>query len=183
MRSIVVFVAALLVSASAFAAPASSYEIEVLVFETKFPEWEASELWTHVARPAEAATTGTEALPPTAEFSSMISAFRADSHYRVLLHKHWVQPAESKGTGTPVPLTTPDKELNGGIKFYLSRFLHLELNVAYQPQPGPVGGVDKSADNPPTYIINEQRRIKSNELNYFDHPKFGVLVRVTPVTG
>lgn len=184
MRSIVVFVVALLASASAFAAgPASSYEVEVLVFETKFPEWEGSELWTHVARPAESTTTDAAMLPPTAQFASVISAFRSDSHYRVLLHKHWVQPAESKGTGMPVPLTTPDNELNGAVKFYLSRFLHLELNVAYQPQSGPVGGANAPNDATPTYVINEQRRVKSNELNYFDHPKFGVLVRVTPVTG
>lgn len=180
MRSIVLFVAALLAPASAFAAAASSYEIEVLVFETKFPEWEGSELWTHVARPAEAAATGTESLPPTTEFSSVMSTLRGDSHYRVLLHKHWVQPAESKGTGAPVSLATPDKELNGGIKFYLSRFLHVELNVAYQPQSGPIGSAAAPTDSAPTYIINEQRRVKSNEMNYFDHPKFGVLVRVTP---
>jgi len=29
--------------------------------------------------------------------------------------------------------------------------------------------------------MNEQRRIKSLELNYFDHPRFGVLARVVPV--
>jgi hypothetical protein len=30
------------------------------------------------------------------------------------------------------------------------------------------------------YRLNESRRIKVSETHYFDHPKFGALVRVSP---
>jgi hypothetical protein len=30
------------------------------------------------------------------------------------------------------------------------------------------------------YRLSERRRIRSGELHYFDHPRFGVIARVTP---
>jgi len=33
----------------------------------------------------------------------------------------------------------------------------------------------------PAYRLTEARRVKSSETYYFDHPKFGALVRVSPV--
>jgi hypothetical protein len=30
------------------------------------------------------------------------------------------------------------------------------------------------------YRLNERRRVKLSETHYFDHPKFGALVRVSP---
>ena len=33
----------------------------------------------------------------------------------------------------------------------------------------------------PRYHLVAERNARSNELHYFDHPAFGVLVRVTPL--
>jgi hypothetical protein len=165
--------------------PSANYEVEVLVFDMQLPEFEGSELWTQAPRSADAGAATVESLSPTAEFSSAVTAMRADGRYRVLVHKRWIQSAESKANGPPVQLATDDKELAGTLKFYLARFLHLELNVSYQPHgTGTVATAGAPIpDSLPSYVINEQRRVKSNELNYFDHPKFGVLVRVAPAPG
>jgi hypothetical protein len=37
----------------------------------------------------------------------------------------------------------------------------------------------KSGDTAPRYRLTEHRRIKLQEVHYLDHPKFGVLVRIT----
>ena len=31
-------------------------------------------------------------------------------------------------------------------------------------------------------LLSQTRRMRSNEVNYIDHPMFGVVVKVTPVT-
>jgi hypothetical protein len=33
-----------------------------------------------------------------------------------------------------------------------------------------------------TVLLQEQRRLRSGELHYFDHPKFGLLMLVKPVS-
>lgn len=166
--------------AAAPSASSANYEVEVLVFEMQLAEFEGSELWTQQPRPADATTAAPEGMPPTADFEATMAAMRIDGRYRVLLHKRWLRTAESKSTGPALPLATDDSEINGTLKFYLSRFLHVELNVAYQPRAGAIGAYSVPGSGTPAFVINEQRRVRSNELNYFDHPKFGVLVRVAP---
>lgn len=159
--------------------PTTNYEVEVLVFEIGLPEHEGSELWTQVTQLPDISKAQAPAeLPPTKDFAAAADALRADGRYRVLLQKRWVQSAEPRSSEPGVWLTTPEREVDGTLKFYLSRFLHVDVNLLFQPQAGVIGG-----DGAPSYLISEQRRIRSNEINYFDHPKFGVLVRVAPVRG
>ncbi len=186
-RAIGIFLLGWLMTAPAFgAAPnvaSANYEVEVLVFETRLPDLEGSELWTRAGKPTDPTAITVESMPPSGDFASVMDALRSDSHYHVLLHKHWMQSAESKSTGPAVLLSTDNNEVNGTLKFYLSRFLHVELNVLYQPQSGAIGAAVSTNDGAPAYLISEQRRVKSNDMNYFDHPKFGVLVRISPVAG
>ncbi|HEY8555698.1 MAG TPA: CsiV family protein [Burkholderiales bacterium] len=163
---------------TATGAPAN-YEIEVLVFETRLPDLEGAELWTQ-AQPANesAQTASPREMAPTEEFSSIAEALRADGRYRVMLHKRWVQPAEPRSSGSAVALTSWDRELDGALRFYMSRFLHVELKLLFQPRSTAIGG-----EVAPTYVLEEQRRVRSNDLHYFDHPKFGALVRIRPAAG
>jgi hypothetical protein len=93
----------------------------------------------------------------------------------VLLTRHWVQNADTKSNVPPMRLAAGENEIAGSLRFYLSRFLHVELNVMYQPLPAAIGDAA-----PLDYVIREQRRVRANELSYFDHPRFGVIVRVSP---
>ena len=69
---------------------------------------------------------------------------------------------------------------------HLTRYLHVTLDVTYQapasttPASSSVDGLDEIV-LAPEYRLTTTRRVISNELHYFDHPAFGVLVRVTPV--
>ncbi|MBI3899026.1 MAG: hypothetical protein HY308_12130 [Gammaproteobacteria bacterium] len=155
----------------------SMYEIEVVVFETRLPDMEGSELWTRDAAATIDTATATKAgeTPAASTLSSAINALQNDGRFHVLLHRRWLQNADAKTNATPVLLATEDKTLDGALKFYLSRFLHVELNLAFKPQTA-------NLDTAPVYQINEERRIKSQELHFFDHPKFGALVRISPAS-
>lgn len=160
----------------------ANYDVEVLVFEMQLPEYEGSELWTRAPRSPDPTAMVIEGTPPSAEFASAMAAMQSDGRYRVLLHKRWSQTAEPK-SGQPPVLLSADSALSGTFRFYLSRFLHAELNLAYQPLTGAIGAGTSENEGLPSFVINEQRRVKSNDMNYFDHPKFGVLVRVSPNAG
>lgn len=94
-------------------------------------------------------------------------------------------------------------EFDGDLKLYLSRFLHLVVDVSLEAQPeAPAGRPVReftdsrfgrgytSADSRSEYgyrapsihyLIGEDRIIKSGDLRYFDHPKFGVLAKLSRV--
>lgn len=166
---------------SAAAPPAAStYEIEVLVFENRLPDLEGNEQWTAGASKQEAVNPiALGATPATSDLAKAATALQNDPRYRLLAHRRWIQAADGRSASSPVLVQTDNRELDGYVRFYMSRFLHVELSLALQPQ-GPALGSIEPALAP--YRLTEQRRIRSQELHYFDHPKFGALVRVVPAT-
>lgn len=162
----------------------STYEVEILVFENQLPELQGGELLTgDAAKPPPAISDN--ALPPEniqgASYMqpTLTALLQKDGHYRILAHARWLQSLDAKEIAKPVRITSSSPanpgELDGTVRFFMSRFLHLSVNLQFR-DPASVG-----AAVPIVYRLNEQRRIKSLELNYFDHPRFGVLARVVPV--
>ena len=105
--------------------------------------------------------------------------------YTVLYHRAWRQLAYSlsRAVDYPVHALSNDSRnsVEGTVRLVRGRYLHLDMDLllmdaATQP-PG------HYADGPgitPAYRLIEKRRIKSSDLHYFDHPRFGVLALVTP---
>jgi len=161
----------------------NAYDVEVLVFENKLPELLGDELLARdpatvrrqmldKAVPPERVTTEPTLIPVASDL------LQKDGHYRLLATAHWQQvfdPTDSRSTVKPIRIVsaTPG-ELEGAIRFTLSRYLHLDVNMLFQ---------DTVTDpaRPVLYQLHELRRIKSQETHYFDHPRLGVLVRVTPL--
>jgi len=169
-----------LVFATAHAAPAATttYDVEVLVFENRLPSLEGGELWTRdnaqATKPdaGESVTVG-ESFPADASFVSTAAALDRNGGYRVLLHRRWRQTAEEKSATKAVRLRNAEGKLDGTLRFYTSRFLLVDLDVVLQDKGEGVSNLN--------YRLSDHRRVKPQEINYFDHPKLGVLLKVTPV--
>jgi Peptidoglycan-binding protein, CsiV len=108
--------------------------------------------------------------------------------YLPLGHGGWVQPGLPEDQSQPFDLAQLGV-LNpaGSIHVYLSRFLHVTVDVSYRdtlhgPPAAAAGGLAE-VDIAPRYDLVAERQTRSGELQYFDHPAFGVLVKVTPVAG
>jgi hypothetical protein len=111
--------------------------------------------------------------------------------YRPLVHFGWTQSTYPEEETEARPLSffvTPPTGLDGDLKLYLSRYLHLALNLQLD---APVAETTGNRDNsfgyndsqvvsyPVRYRIVEDRIFKNGDLRYFDHPKFGVLAKIT----
>lgn len=164
------------------------YEVEVVVFATRLPGLVGDELWTSDTVNLNLAGLNDAVIPPAAKPSEMLLTDAAadlgrNSRFRVLAHKDWIQTAEAKSDSKAVRIQGgAAEELDGTLRFYMSRYLHLDINMIYQEAAG--GGIlGAAADRGEkvSFRITEQRRIKSQETHYFDHPKFGLLVRVKPL--
>ena len=128
--------------------------------------------------------------------------------YEPVLHFGWRQRLTAFAESEPIPLAelaAPAPGLDGSFELYLSRFLHLAVELEQEAEPGPPDarlgrprsdplfdarspaafGVEPPA-GPVTapsifYRISEDRIFKSGDLRYFDHPKFGVVVKIDRV--
>ena len=115
--------------------------------------------------------------------------------YTPLVHFGWTQPTYPEEDTEARPLSsfvTPPEGLAGDLKLYLSRYLHLDVNLQLD---APVVETEReepserqffsTADDvesivyPVRYRIDEDRIFRNGELRYFDHPKFGVLAKIT----
>jgi hypothetical protein len=119
--------------------------------------------------------------------------------YEPLMHFGWTQTTWPQDQTDPIPLHLfgrPPEELDGSLELYLSRFLHIVVDLRLRsaeaaPAASAGPGFDRFGDansydeaivRPPVFFrIDEDRIMRSGELRYFDHPKFGMLARVTHV--
>lgn len=115
--------------------------------------------------------------------------------YRVLRYMSWVQPAAEKEGVSAVDLSTPgladidrEPELSGAAHVYVIQpYLQAELDLRYrafgQGEQDQVRSLHSayglSLRKHRAHRMRQQRRIKLNEINYYDHPRFGVLMVVS----
>jgi len=79
----------------------------------------------------------------------------------------------------------PELAFDGTIRLRSSTFLHVDVDFAFFPKLFSTGRVDSEQSTQlrgqhADYVrLQESRKIRLNEINYFDHPAFGVILRVS----
>jgi hypothetical protein len=109
--------------------------------------------------------------------------------YETVMHFGWTQPTFPQEETEAIELSAfgeLPEGLDGSLTMYLSRYLHLVVDLAlevaddsdfrYQYDDEP-----DVPDMPVYYRIQENRIVKNGDIRYFDHPKFGVVAKVTRV--
>lgn len=189
---------ALLPAAFAGAQEVTHYQVEVLVFlqpegvsaelppaptpaetlavERRSAAGDAPDIAAAPAEPAGPATALPTGFSQPREPLTLTAAAEALRRrgYQPLWHQAWVQPpGDRDGVALPVLAALGQGRssagLEGGISVTRGRFLHLGLELEWQP------GAQLEA------VMAQRRRIRSGEEHYFDHPRLGVLAVVTPL--
>jgi len=124
---------------------------------------------------------------------------KLSSDYRPVHHVAWQQQELTKSRAKKVHIKNPEAKINGTVNLRGGHLLHLDLDISYfvdlytesvtsfTEENLSVAGedveeieIDEEIIMSGTYAqMKETRRIKLNELHYFDHPLFGVIMRVT----
>ena len=180
-------------------APASGpgsavYNIEIIVFRATSAlggaeDWSAEAGARNVAGEESASGSATvgpfvAALPSSAwQLGELESRLRASGVYVPVAHTAWSQTASSWGTRAGFSLQKLGIEvpgLSGSVFLERGQWLHLGMSLTYA-MTAPPQGLGAAPDTP--FTINESRRVRFYERNYFDHPAFGVIALVTPAQG
>ena len=104
--------------------------------------------------------------------------------YDLLAHRGWIQLAPDVAESAEISLADlglPENIATGQINLFQRRYLHLTVDVAMSAASGNADNSNRfQVFGAPTALpaITDSRRIRLEELVYFDQPKFGVLAMV-----
>jgi hypothetical protein len=126
---------------------------------------------------------------PYAELTLRTQARRLEDsgEFQIMEHVAWHQRVPARNAPQPIYIRR-DEELQGYLAVTLGRYLHTAATLWLDPNeslisPSFVSGEAAPSDLPRPYAeLKQSRRMRSGELHYFDHPLFGVLVRIEKVT-
>jgi hypothetical protein len=121
------------------------------------------------------------------ELTGTVNRLERLDAYTPLIHGGWSQEGLPEEAAIPFDLSLLGRfNPLGTVQLHVSRFLHVTVALRYQSSRAP-GELPRAVDNnleeitfPPRYDLHIQRRTRSGELHFFDHPAFGVLVLVRP---
>jgi hypothetical protein len=115
--------------------------------------------------------------------------------YRPILHTAWQQTTQDKAQSPALQLRAlgdPSPGLDGTVTLYRGRFIHLDVDLSLEAEPGssrsapaadrPENETGGGLLQPPVrYRIAEDRIMRNGEIRYFDHPRFGLIAKVSKV--
>jgi hypothetical protein len=171
-----------------------AYNVEIIVFRTTGAEGTA-ENWSEEAGARsvagdESASGSVQVgrfvgmLPPAAyQLNELESRLRESGSYAPVAHVAWSQTASAWGTRagfqvSRLGINVPG--LSGSVYLEHGQFLHLGLSLSWTIENPPDG---LGAGPGTQFALNETRRVRFYERNYYDHPAFGVIALVTPAQG
>ncbi|MGD9000447.1 MAG: CsiV family protein [Granulosicoccaceae bacterium] len=138
--------------------------------------------------------------PASLQLTPQAKRLAAGNRYRVLLHTAWRQPLQENGPETAVYISSlPRNEetvdlyaetapqavpnhVDGVITLLLTRYLHIKAHLVYtNPEVDLARQIIEQDNSSPVterFVMKESRRVKLQELHYFDHPYFGLIARI-----
>jgi hypothetical protein len=192
-----VFLAALACGVPALSEDAATpgYHIEIIVFRANSAQggaenWSTEGSVNNTVGEESAAANSSQvghfisALAPAQfQLNDLETKLRSSGAYVPVAHVAWAQTASAWGTraGFPVQKLGVDVPgLNGTVYLERGQYLHLGMALSYAIASPPAG---LGAGPGTAFSLNENRRVRFYERNYYDHPAFGVIALVTPAQG
>lgn len=183
-------------------AHAGDYAVEIIVFEqlnnqadesgTYLEQWDFS--WKLTAERIRRIKTLSQKATAYKTLDQLfhLETIRTDlinSNYRILETVSWQQPGYFYQNAPIVKFGSTDTELITGLaRFYKTALIHVDVDLKFSPttiqSPNYVtsfNGSNNVGTEQPHYFISENRRLKFNNIHYFDHPYFGVILGVWQV--
>ena len=129
------------------------------------------------------------------QMSENMQKLMASESYNPLFHVAWRQNVYGDDDAQAIHITTDKRQpvttanetteqkstnatIDGTIVISLKRFLHLKADLAYINLEA--SNFFSDAEVPVVFRMMESRRMRSKNIHYLDHPKFGMLALITP---
>jgi len=147
------------------------YKIELLIFSQNMPNTETFDQTESEIEWPSRVVSRSAYKKVQSQFMKLHGSYaqlRRDQNYSPIMHVAWVQAVKSHRMSSAVQISSADGTINGFFRIQRGNLVHMIADIEYSPYSK-------------IYRLNEKRRFKLNETHYLDHPKFGILARVSPV--
>ena len=169
--------------------PDPLYQFEVIIYSHITTEALQSEYWPSVpplAIPNNAIELSDDQIVPSSQWQlSSTQKFLEKNNYQILIHRAWQAHASSLKQPQIIHLSTT--QANGFITISLERYFNLDFDFEFLLPWANIQNLNLTnvthQDNDPNLRFNltADLRMRSNELNYIDHPLYGILVKIIPL--
>ena len=172
------------------------FEVEIVVFETLALKGWTEEFWQDNLPIFDFGEDDT-ITPPRIKpkyflLNDEVSKMTRRMGYNILFHQAWVVDALPEKDAKPIYISAlPDEDyksrLEGSLRFYKSRYPHIEANLELERKiplvirPDFAKNQNMQEDLLPEFWrfqLKESRKIKTGQIHYLDHPIFGALVEI-----
>lgn len=174
MTRLMVYGLAMLLSffSSQVSAGENNYQIELIVFAQNMPNTEVFEQTeSQIEWPADLTELSAYKKAETLSLAGAYAALSKNPVYTPVMHIAWLQTVAEGASGSPVHIQSAEGVLNGFVHIQRGQTLQLVVDLEYTPA--------QIGSEALVYRLNENRRIKLSEVHYLDHPKFGVVAKVS----
>lgn len=157
-------------------AESGAYQIELIVFSQTMPNTEEfKQTASQLKLPTALTELSAYKKPDNTTLDDSYAALSKDPTYQPILHIAWIQPTGEGALNAPIHIQSADGKLNGYIQLQHNQSLQMTVDLELTS--------NSSSESNATliYRLNEKRPIKLNEVYYLDHPKFGVIAKVSPL--
>ncbi|MDO9270053.1 MAG: CsiV family protein [Methylobacter sp.] len=153
-----------------------AYQIELIVFLQAMPNTEVfDQTSSQIKWPPDLTELSAYKKLENTTLDDSYAALAQDSAYRPILHVAWVQPDGEGELNAPVHIQSTDGKLDGYLRMQRNQGLQMTADLELTSDSG--DGFSKIV----VYRLNEKRSIRLNEVYYLDHPKFGVIAKISPL--
>lgn len=188
--------------------PQRQYLVEIIIFNNLGPISADGEIWhrsvgpiqispesfaNEIGVPSQVLSRPNKETIRFTELKALIPhlyKLHASPNYEVLTYLAWTQPLFQKKDSLQIELVRPVQtdslkevrplpSVRGKLQLFENRLLFVELDIKNYLNAENSGTLDQPGRDPGVYRLMEKRRVKLNEVHYFDHPYFGALVRVS----
>jgi hypothetical protein len=167
------------------------YQVNVIIFEHITPQVLQAEQWPAITdMPNLQNALEPQLLDPDDSQLKLLNhrfsrKIAQQEHYKVLLDIAWQQEIPVTKYSEPIRIT--GDKIDGTITIHRDRYFNIATNLiltesaAYLDNIGPGNYADNIVDNYyKSFQMKQTRRMRSKELNYLDHPLFGMLIKIMP---
>ena len=163
------FLLSLILLCYAYQVQAKNYQIEMIIFSHFTFQNKAEEQWPNLDPNnfnfKYATTTATLLHPAQFILKNEQNQLNQKPTYQILLHIAWRQSVVDARHAQTMHIQ--GKNVDGTICVSIRRYLNVTLNLLFK-------------NNLDYFYLSENRRMRSNELNYIDFPVYGVLIKIVP---
>jgi len=182
----------------------TGYEVELIIFEDTQSRYLHSEDWRYNDMLNNKKEVIEKAVKEDSEYKQLgwngsklannLKRLKDNSNYRVLVTKRWKQTGLDADHAFKIPVNSNKNKIKqhnkieteldtstlatepyitGNVKLIMSRYLHFSVDMQY------IRSQINNDNNMIIPIVNE-RRMRSREIHYIDHPLVGIVVLATP---